>query len=90
MAVVSNGTAVLGLGDLGPLAGKPGMEGKGVLFNRFADISPNIVIVNFVNKHIGDRRAAKELAGVDSAEVIVCRSHKDKISSSRARTGALD
>jgi len=36
--VVSNGTAVLGLGDIGALAGKPVMEGKGVLFKRFADI----------------------------------------------------
>ena len=38
VAVVSNGTAVLGLGDIGPLAGKPVMEGKGVLFKSFADI----------------------------------------------------
>ena len=38
VAVISNGTAVLGLGDIGPSAGKPVMEGKGVLFKRFADI----------------------------------------------------
>ncbi|MDD2852870.1 MAG: NADP-dependent malic enzyme, partial [Desulfuromonadaceae bacterium] len=38
IAVVSNGTAVLGLGNLGALAGKPVMEGEGVLFKRFADI----------------------------------------------------
>ncbi len=38
VAVVSNGTAVLGLGDLGPLPAKPVMEGKAVLFKRFADI----------------------------------------------------
>ena len=38
VAVVSNGTAILGLGDLGPEASKPVMEGKGVLFKRFADI----------------------------------------------------
>jgi len=38
VAVVSNGTAVLGLGHIGALAGKPVMEGKGVLFKRFADI----------------------------------------------------
>jgi malate dehydrogenase (oxaloacetate-decarboxylating)(NADP+) len=38
VAVVSNGTAVLGLGDIGPRAGKPVMEGKGVLFKRFADV----------------------------------------------------
>ncbi len=38
VAVVTNGTAVLGLGNIGPHAGKPVMEGKGVLFKRFADI----------------------------------------------------
>lgn len=38
VAVISNGTAVLGLGDIGPLAGKPVMEGKGVLFQKFAGI----------------------------------------------------
>jgi malate dehydrogenase (oxaloacetate-decarboxylating)(NADP+) len=38
VAVISNGTAILGLGDLGPLASKPVMEGKAVLFKRFADI----------------------------------------------------
>ncbi|KAF5036766.1 NADP-dependent malic enzyme [anaerobic digester metagenome] len=38
VAVVSNGTAVLGLGNIGPLAGKPVMEGKGVLFKTFTDI----------------------------------------------------
>ena len=38
VAVISDGTAVLGLGDIGPLAGKPVMEGKGVLFKSFADV----------------------------------------------------
>ncbi len=38
VAVITNGTAVLGLGDIGPLAGKPVMEGKGVLFKKFAGI----------------------------------------------------
>ena len=38
VAVISNGSAVLGLGDIGPVAGKPVMEGKGVLFKVFADI----------------------------------------------------
>ncbi|MEK7285595.1 MAG: hypothetical protein AAB114_07035, partial [Chloroflexota bacterium] len=38
VAVVTNGSAVLGLGDVGPLASKPVMEGKAVLFKRFADI----------------------------------------------------
>src|SRR3954469_24676691 len=39
VGVVTNGTAVLGLGDIGPLAGKPVMEGKGVLFKQFANIN---------------------------------------------------
>ncbi len=38
VGVITNGTAVLGLGDIGPLAAKPVMEGKGVLFKKFADI----------------------------------------------------
>ena len=38
VAVISNGTAVLGLGDIGPLASKPVMEGKGLLFKIYADI----------------------------------------------------
>jgi malate dehydrogenase (oxaloacetate-decarboxylating)(NADP+) len=38
VAVISNGTAVLGLGNIGPAASKPVMEGKGILFKRFADI----------------------------------------------------
>ena len=38
VAVISNGTAVLGLGDIGALASKPVMEGKGVLFKKFADV----------------------------------------------------
>src|SRR6476659_2026906 len=39
VAVVTNGTAVLGLGNIGPVAGKPGMEGKAVLFKKFAGIN---------------------------------------------------
>jgi len=46
VAVVSNGTAVLGLGDIGPLAGKPVMEGKGLLFKAFADIDVFDIEVN--------------------------------------------
>jgi malate dehydrogenase (oxaloacetate-decarboxylating)(NADP+) len=46
VAVVSNGTAVLGLGDIGPWAGKPVMEGKGVLFKKFADIDVFDLSVN--------------------------------------------
>lgn len=46
VAVVSNGTAVLGLGDIGPEAGKPVMEGKGVLFKIFADIDVFDIEIN--------------------------------------------
>ena len=46
VAVISNGTAVLGLGDIGPLAGKPVMEGKGLLFKIFAGIDVFAIEVN--------------------------------------------
>ncbi|MBM3126481.1 MAG: NADP-dependent malic enzyme, partial [Chloroflexi bacterium] len=46
VAVVSNGTAILGLGDRGALASKPVMEGKGVLFKKFADIDVFDIEVN--------------------------------------------
>jgi malate dehydrogenase (oxaloacetate-decarboxylating)(NADP+) len=46
VAVISNGTAVLGLGDLGALAGKPVMEGKGLLFKIFADVDVFDIEIN--------------------------------------------
>jgi len=46
VGVISNGTAVLGLGDIGPLAGKPVMEGKGLLFKVFADVDVFDIEVN--------------------------------------------
>ncbi|MFP4167542.1 MAG: malic enzyme-like NAD(P)-binding protein [Desulfonatronovibrionaceae bacterium] len=46
VAVVSNGTAVLGLGNIGPAAGKPVMEGKGVLFKAFADVDTYDLNIN--------------------------------------------
>ncbi len=46
VGVISNGTAVLGLGDIGPEAGKPVMEGKGVLFKIFADIDVFDIEIN--------------------------------------------
>jgi malate dehydrogenase (oxaloacetate-decarboxylating)(NADP+) len=51
VAVISNGTAVLGLGDIGALAGKPVMEGKGVLFKRFADIDVFDIELNTKDPH---------------------------------------
>src|SRR5450755_1701161 len=46
VAVVSNGTAILGLGNLGALASKPVMEGKGALFKRFVDIDGIDILVD--------------------------------------------
>ncbi|HEX5390916.1 MAG TPA: NADP-dependent malic enzyme, partial [Burkholderiaceae bacterium] len=46
VAVITNGTAVLGLGDIGPLASKPVMEGKGVLFKKFAGIDVFDIEIN--------------------------------------------
>src|SRR5579871_3558225 len=46
VAVITNGTAILGLGNLGPLAAKPVMEGKAVLFKRFADVDSIDLEVN--------------------------------------------
>ena len=49
VAVISNGTAVLGLGNIGALAGKPVMEGKGVLFKKFAGINVfDIEVMNMI------------------------------------------
>lgn len=52
VAVISNGTAVLGLGDIGPSASKPVMEGKGVLFKKFADI--DVFDIELNSKNIDD------------------------------------
>lgn len=49
VAVVSNGTAILGLGNLGPAASKPVMEGKAVLFKRFADIDAFDIEINYTD-----------------------------------------
>ena len=46
VAVITNGTAVLGLGDIGPLASKPVMEGKGVLFKKFAGVDVFDIEIN--------------------------------------------
>ena len=51
VAVISNGTAVLGLGDIGALAGKPVMEGKAVLFKSFADIDAIDLVITSYSIH---------------------------------------
>ena len=53
VAVITNGTAVLGLGDIGPLASKPVMEGKGVLFKKFAGI--DVFDIEIDEKHDPDK-----------------------------------
>ena len=50
VAVISNGTAVLGLGNIGALASKPVMEGKSVLFNKFAGVESIDLCVDAANK----------------------------------------
>lgn len=50
VAVISNGTAVLGLGNIGPLASKPVMEGKAVLFKKFADVNAIDLLINSKNQ----------------------------------------
>jgi len=52
VAVISNGTAVLGLGDIGPMASKPVMEGKGLLFKIFADIDVFDIEVDATNPEL--------------------------------------
>ncbi len=79
VAVISNGTAILGLGNLGALASKPVMEGKAVLFKRFADIDafdieldtedPEAVIAAV--KHMGPTFAGINLEDIKSPECFV-------------------
>src|SRR5271163_3296084 len=76
VAVITNGTAILGLGDLGSLASKPVMEGKSVLFKRFADVdSVDVEIVSrdadeiiTVVKNIGDTYGGINLEDIKSPE----------------------
>jgi len=58
VAVISNGTAILGLGDLGALASKPVMEGKAVLFKRFAD-------VDSIDLEVGEQRPVPPMRRAD-------------------------
>ncbi len=79
VAVISNGTAILGLGNLGALASKPVMEGKAVLFKRFADIDSFDIELDtedpdaFINavKHMGPTFAGINLEDIKSPECFV-------------------
>lgn len=68
VAVVSDGTAVLGLGNIGPVAGLPVMEGKAVLFKRFADIDAVPLCVGGVFKENGRTDAAKLIEFTEKLE----------------------
>ena len=68
VAVVSDGTAVLGLGNIGPEAGLPVMEGKAVLFKRFADIDSVPVCLGKVFDEKGRTDAKKLIAAVECLE----------------------
>jgi malate dehydrogenase (oxaloacetate-decarboxylating)(NADP+) len=82
VAVISNGTAILGLGDLGPMASKPVMEGKAVLFKRFADIDSFDVEVDtkdtedFIRtvRNIGSTWGGINLEDIGSPECFVIES----------------
>ena len=82
VAVISNGTAVLGLGNLGALAGKPVMEGKAVLFKRFADIdSVDIEVATedaeeFINavKYLGPTWGGINLEDIKAPECFIIES----------------
>jgi malic enzyme len=79
VAVMTNGTAVLGLGDLGPLASKPVMEGKAVLFKRFADIDVYDIEIDAYDPQafIG---TAKRIPATVTAKIRRCGSSKSGIS----------
>ena len=77
VAVISNGTAILGMGNLGALASKPVMEGKSVLFKRFADIDSIDLEVDtsdpeeFINcvKHLGPAFGGINLEDIRAPEL---------------------
>ena len=83
VAVISNGTAVLGLGDIGAQAGKPVMEGKGVLFKRFADIDVFDLEIATHDPHAFIKRAAAEPTSEGSTSRISRRptvfSHRGRV-----------
>lgn len=87
VAVISNGTAVLGLGNLGALASKPVMEGKGVLFKRFADIDGIDIEVDtedpeaFINcvKYLGPSWGGINLEDIKAPECFIIESRLKEI-----------
>ena len=84
---ISNGTAVLGLGNIGPLAGKPVMEGKGVLFKRFADIDVFDIEVDATDP-TDVRRDRRRASRRPSAASTSRTSSRPSASRSRRRSGS--
>ncbi|MEM7675271.1 MAG: malic enzyme-like NAD(P)-binding protein [Myxococcota bacterium] len=89
VAIVTDGTAVLGLGDIGPLAGMPVMEGKAAILDRFAGISAEPILINSkdphkivdVVSHIADGYGAIQLEDIAAPSCfIVERALQDKLS----------
>ncbi len=94
MAVISNGTAMLGLGDLGALASKPVMEGKAVLFKRFADVDSIDLEVatrdadEFINcvRNLGPTFGGINLEDIKAPECFIIESGCTSCSTSRCST----
>ncbi|WFW29822.1 MAG: malate dehydrogenase [Wolbachia endosymbiont of Menacanthus eurysternus] len=87
IAVISNGTAVLGLGNIGPLASKPVMEGKAILFKRFADIDAIDIEVgtenveDFINavKYLGPSWGGINLEDIRSPDCFIIEERLSKL-----------
>ena len=83
VAVISNGTAILGLGNLGALAAKPVMEGKAVLFKRFADVDSIDLEVDtedpttFIDavKHLGPSFGGINLEDIRAPDCFIIEQH---------------
>ena len=71
VAVISNGTAVLGLGNIGAAASKPRMEGKAVLFKKFADIDG--IDLEIDTEEVDEFIAAVKLMGGPSLAALILR-----------------
>jgi hypothetical protein len=85
VAVISNGTAVLGLGNIGPLASKPVMEGKAVLFKKFAGI--DVFDIEIDEEHRADGRGRSRRWSRPSAASTSRTSRRPNASRSRAAEG---
>ncbi len=71
MGVISNGSAVLGLGNIGALASKPVMEGKGVLFKRFADLDVFDIEIDTSDPDAQRAKAAVSMARERTPELMI-------------------